>query len=265
MCRALPSQIRVLALIAALALIPGCNERKQLEKEAPALASADLTVDRIAIAGVVSDAPAISDSTASRERWSSLIGNHLGRERFGKLPIMSSSEVRAILGRDEYGLMLDRFKHDGECDAAQLADLHTLLEGKARFIVVGNIQDDRIEWSDSETEVVDEKTKKTTSRTKTMKTLRTTWVRLRFYDLADQQLVWDHLTIGQSVASKEHDMSDVIEHDEKEGFLGGLITSIANAAIKGDPKYPRTPSFESSLTSAYDNVGDYLKPKKKKK
>lgn len=264
MGRVLHNRIRIVALIAALVLVPGCNERKLLEKEAPELARADLTVDRIAIAGVVSDAPAISDSTASRERWSSLIGDHLGRERFGSLPIMSSSEVRATLGRDEYGLMLDRFKYDGECDAAQLADLHTLLEDKARFIVVGNIQDDRIEWSESETEVVDEKTKKTTSKTKTMKTSRTTWVRLRFYDLTDQQLVWDHLTIGQSVESKDHDMSDVIEHDPKEGFLGGLITSIANSAIKGDPKYPKTPTFESSLTSAYDNVGDYLKPKKKK-
>jgi hypothetical protein len=47
------NQIRILALIAALALVHGCKEREQLEKEAPALAHADLRVDCIAIAGVV--------------------------------------------------------------------------------------------------------------------------------------------------------------------------------------------------------------------
>ena len=35
------NQIRILALIAALALVHGCKERDQLEKEAPALARAD--------------------------------------------------------------------------------------------------------------------------------------------------------------------------------------------------------------------------------
>jgi hypothetical protein len=139
-----------------------------------------------------------------------------------------------------------------------------VLEGKARFIVFASIREDRVEWSESEVEVVDKKTKVVTSRTKTMKTSRITSVRLRFYDLNDQQLAWDHLTVGQSVASKEHDMSDVVEHDAKEGFLGGLITSMVNSAIKPDPKYPATPEFERSLANAFDNVGDYLKPSKKK-
>jgi hypothetical protein len=263
MGRAVLNQIRIVALIAALVLV-GCNERKLLEKEAPALARADLAIDRIAIAAVVSDVAAIGDDIESRENWSSLIGSHLGRERFGNLPILSSTEVRAILGGDEYGAMLDRFKDDGGCDSSQLAELHTLLEGKARFIVFGNIQEDRTEWSDSEVEVVDKETKKTTSKTKTMTTTRTTCVRLRFYDLNDQQLVWDHLSVGESVASKDHDMTDIVEHDPKEGFLGGLITSMVNSTIKPDPKYPATPEFHRSLTNAYDNVGDYLKPKKKK-
>jgi hypothetical protein len=97
-----------------------------------------------------------------------------------------------------------------------------------------------------------------------MTTSRTTSVRLRFYDLTDQQLAWDHLTVGQSVTRKEHDMSDVIEHDPKEGFLGGLLTSIANSAIKPDPKYPPTPRLETCLASAFDNVGLFLKTSKKK-
>jgi len=264
MGRALPTQIRILALIATLVLVHGCKEREQLEKEAPALARADLRVDRIAIAGVVSDVAALGDSAESRESWSVLIGNHLGRDRFGKLPIVSFSDVREILGRDDQSVMLDRFKDDGGCDEAALAELHTVFEGKARFIVFGNIQEDRIEWSESESEVVDKKTHKTTSKTKTMTTSRITSVRLRFYDLTDQQLAWDHLTVGQSSASKEHDMTDVIEHDPKEGFLGGLVTSIVNSAIKPDPKYPPTPQLDRSLANAFDNLGDYLKPSKKK-
>jgi len=262
--RAVPSQIRIIALVAALALTQGCNEREILEKEAPVLAKADLRKDRIAIAGVVSDAPTVGDSTASREQWAVLIWDHFGRERFGNLPIVPFSDLRATLGRDDYGLMLDRYKELGSCDDAVLAELHSIFEGKARFVVFGNILEDQIERSESESEVVDEKTKKVTSRTKTMKTTRVTTVRIRFYDLTDQQLVWDHLTIGQIDNSKDHDMSDVIEHSSKEGFLAGLLTSIANSAIKPDPKYPAAPDLEASLSTAFDNVGACLKPSKKK-
>lgn len=263
MGRPLPNQTRMLALIAALVFVHGCVERKILEKEAPALARADLRVDRIAVGGVVSDVPELGDSTESRAYWSFLIGNQLGRQRFGKLPIVTSSEVREILGRDDYGVMLDRFKGDGACDGAVLSGLHTALEGKARFVVFGNIQEDRIQWSESESEEVDEKNK-TTTKTKTMTTARIVSVRLRFYDLTDQQLAWDHLTVGQTSKSKKHDTSDVIEHDEKEGFLGGLVKSLVNSAIKPDPKYPETPLFEESLENAFYNVGAYLKPSKKK-
>jgi hypothetical protein len=263
MGRALPKKIRIIALIAALALVPACQEREQLEKEAPALARADLAVDRIAVAGVVSDVAALGDSDESRESWSFLIGKHLGHDRFGKLPIVSFSEVRAILGRDDYAVVLNRYKDAGLCDSTSLADLHTALEGKARFIVFGRIQQDQVDWSESESETEDEKNK-TKTRTRVMTTVRTATVRLRFYDLADRQLVWDHLSVGQSAARKEHDMSDVIEHEKGEGFLGGLVKSIANSAIKPDPKYPPTPAFEKSLANAFDDVGAFLKPKRKK-
>jgi hypothetical protein len=112
---------------------------------------------------------------------------------------------------------------------------------------------------------VDPKTKKVTSRTKKMTTIRTTTVRLRFYDLNDQQLVWDHVSVGEVTSSKEHDMTDVIEHSPKEGFWGGLLTSLANSAIKPEPGYPAAPGVDRSLGSAFDNVGSYLKPPKKKK
>jgi len=260
MGRSLPKHIRIFALIAALALVHGCKEREQLEKEAPTLARADLRVDRLAVAGVVSDVAALGDSAECRERWSLLIGNHLGRHRFGKLPIVSSYEVRAILGQDDYGVMLDRYKDEGGCDPVILADLHTVLEGKARFIVFGSIQEDRTEWSETEVENEELKTK-----TKTKTTSRIAEVRLRFYDLTDQQLAWDHVAVGQSSTSKEHDMSDVIEHGPDEGFLGGLITSLANSVIKPDPKYPPKPEFETSLANAFDSVGEYLKHKKEKK
>jgi hypothetical protein len=263
MGRTCPDRMRVLALIAALALVHGCKEREQLEKEAPALAHADLRVERVAIAGVVSDVPGLEESDERRDGWSTLIGDHLGRERFGRLPIVTYREVQATLGRDDHGGMLDRFRDEGACDEGVLATLNTVLGGKARFLVFGNIQRDRIDWSESETEVVDKKTKATT-KTRTMTTTRTTTVRLRFYDLTDQQLVWDHLTVGQSAARKEHDMSDVIEHSPDEGFLGSLVTSIVNSAIKPDPRYPPTPGLEKSLANAFDNVGAYLKPGKKK-
>ena len=259
MGRALPL-FRILGLIAALALVTGCQERKRLEKEAPALAQADLTIDRIAIAGVVSDIPTLGDTDESREFWSELLGRRLARERFGKLPIMSSNEVRAILGPDDYGLMLDRFHDEGGCDPAILADLRLVLDGDARFLVFASIEEDEVVRSDSEVEEVDPKTKITTSRTKTMTTTRTTTVRLRVYDLSDQQLAWDHVTVGVTAASKQHDMTDIVEHSPDEGFFGGLITSIVNSALKPDPAYPGAPELDTSLGNAFDNVGDYLKP-----
>jgi len=257
MGRTRPGHFRIFALIAALTLVHACQEREQLEKEAPVLARANFKVDRIAVAGVISDVAALGDSAASREIWSLQIGAHLGRDRFGKLPIVSCSEVRAILGPDDYGVMLDRYKDDGQCDSVILADLHTALAGKARFIVFGSIQDDHTERSEKESE--DEKAK---TKSKTMTTSRTSSVRLRFYDLSDQRLVWDHLTVGQSSISKEHDMTDVIKHSRKEGFLGGLLTSVANSAMKPDPTHPPTPGLEKSLANAFDNVGEYLKPRK---
>ena len=69
MGRAAPKLIRITVLIAALVLAQGCKEREQLEKEAPALAKADLKKERLAIAGVVSDAPTVVDSAAARESW----------------------------------------------------------------------------------------------------------------------------------------------------------------------------------------------------
>jgi len=264
MGRAVHSPLRIMAMIAALALAQGCQEREQLAKEAPALAKADLRKERIAIAGVVSDAPTVGDSTASRESWAVLIGDHFGRERFGKLPIVAVGELRTVLGREDYHLMLDRYRELGSCDDAVLAELHSIFEGKARFVVFGNILEDRIEKSESESEIVDDKTKKVTSRTKTMKTTRVTTVRIRFYDLSDQQLAWDHLWVGESFNSKDHDMTDFIEHNSKEGFLAGLLTSIANSAIKPDPKHPAAPALEECLSNAFDNVGAYLKPGKKK-
>lgn len=264
MRRSLSNPIRILALIAALALVHGCKERERFEKEAPALAHADLRVDRIAIAGVVSDMDALGDSAEIRLSRSLLLGDRLGRDRFGKLPIVSYAEVRAILGQEDHDVLLDRFKRDGACDRAILADLHAIFEGKARFIVFGNIQEDGIEHSESESETFDKKTKKTTSKIKKMTTSRTTSVRLQFYDLSDQQLAWDHLAVGQSSKSKDHDMMDVIEHDSNESFLGGLVTSLANSVIKPDPRYPATPELEKSLANAFDDVGTYIKPPKKK-
>jgi len=264
MGRALPRPIRILAVIAALALVQGCREKAQLEKEAPALAHADLKIDRIAIIGVVSDVAALGDRAESRESWSLVIGDRLGRDRFGKLPIVSYREVREILGRDDYGIMLDRFKDYGGCDDGTLAQLHAALEGKARFIVFGNIQKDRTWWSESEKEVVDEKTKKTTSKTKTATTTRSTLVRLRFYDLTDSKLAWDHLTIGESSRSKAKDITDVIDHDPNESFLGSLVTSAVNSTLKPDPKHPPAPELERCLANAIDFVGVYLKPSKRK-
>ena len=263
MGRRLHDLIPTFALIAVLVLAHGCKEKEQLEHEAPALAHANLKEDRIAIAGVVSGVPALGDSDECRASRSLMMGDHLGLKRFGKLPIVSYSEVQAILGADQHGVMLDRFKEDGVCDGDVLVVLKTALEGKARFLVFANIQDDQIEYSDSESEVEDKKAK-TTTKTKTMTTSRTTAVRLCFYDLADQTLAWDHMTFGQSANSKDHDMSDVIQHDPHEGFLGGLVTSIANSVIKGDPRYPAAPRVETCLANAFDNTGVYLKPGKKK-
>src|SRR5262249_29115550 len=130
--------------------------------------------------------------------------------------------------------------------------------------VFGNILGDEVDRSDSESEVVDKKTKKTTSKTKTMSTSRTTTVRLRFYDLTDGTVAWDHVEIGQSTKSKEHDMTDIVDHDPKEGSLGGPLTSLVNSSLKPDPEYPAAPGVESSLGTAFDNVGIYLKPSKKK-
>ena len=264
MGRGLPP-IRILGLLAALVLVPGCQERELLEKEAPALAHADLTIDRIAIAGVVSDTPTLRDTAEIRESWSLLFGNRLARDRFGKLPIVSSNEVRAILGPDDYSLMLDRFKDEGGCAEAILADLSLVLDGRARFIAFANIQEDQVVWSDSEVEQVDANTKVTTSKIKTMTSTRTTTVRLRFYDLSDRQLAWDHVTVGAAVSRKEHDMTDIVEHDPKEGFFGGLITSVVNSILKPDPAYPGAPGLDRSLGNAFDNVGNYIKPSKKKK
>jgi len=254
---------RILALVAVLVLVQGWGRKGQRGREAPALAPADPRGDGLAIGGVVSDLAAFGDPTDSRAHWSSLLGDQLGRDKFGKLPILSYGEMGAILGPDDQAALIDYFKEDGECDHDILAELQTALEGRARFVVFGNIESDQVDRAEKESEVVDE-SGKTTSRTKTMTTSRTTSVRLRFYDLTDLQLVWDHLAVGQSVTSNANDMSDVIEHNPKEGFLGGLITSIANSAIKPEPDFPPAPTFEMSLANAFDNVGTYLKPSKKK-
>lgn len=264
MGRAARNRIRIVALVTTILLVPSCREREQLAKEAPALAKADLKKERIAIAGVVSDAPTVGDSTASRERWATLIGDHFGRERFGKLPIVPAGELRAVLGRDDYHLMLDRYAELGECDEAVLAELRSIFEGKARFVVFGNLLEDRIEKSESESEVVDEKTKKVTNRTRTMTTKRITKVRVRFYDLADGQLAWDHLTVGESSNDQDHDMTDVIGTSSNDSFLASLLKGVANGVIKPNPKHPVEPDLEASLSNAFDNVGAFLKPGKKK-
>jgi len=259
MGRSLPKQVGVFALISVLALGLACKEKEQLEREAPALARADLKVDRIAVAGVVSHVPALTDSAECRERWSLLLGNEFGRYRFGKLPIVSYSEVGTILGQGDHAMLLDRYRDEGGCDSLILAELHMALEDKARFIVFGSIQQDQTDRTESEVE--NETTK---SKTRTMKTTRIVEVRLRFYDLANEQLAWDYVTVGQASESKDHDMSDIVEHGKDEGFFGGLLTSVVNSILKPDPKFPPAPELEEPLVVAFDNVGVFLKPKKKK-
>ena len=88
-------------------------------------------------------------------------------------------------------------------------------------------------------------------------------MRLRFYDLSDERLAWDYLSVGQSVKSKDHDMTDVVEHGSNESFLGGLVTSVVNSAIKGDPKYPAAPDLEASLVNAFEMSGSISSRSKK--
>ena len=263
MHRPLANHRRLLVLVAALCLACGCRERDQLEKEAPVLAHANLMVDRIAIGGVVSTVPNLPDSAENRDEWSAMFGGQLGRGRFGTLPIVPSRDVLPLLGRVEYDRMLDRFKSLGVCDSAALGQLQIALEGKARFVVFGKIEEDRTDWGQTEEETENKETK-TTTKTRTLTTTRTVLVRLRFYDLSTGQMAWDHLTGGQLVESKSHDMSDFVPHDKKESFIGGMVKSIVNSAIKPDPDYPSPPTFRRCLATAFDNVGEYLKVEKKK-
>ena len=247
--------IRLLALIAALALVPSC---RNLEKQAPAIAHADLRVDRLAVGGVVSDVPSLGDSAEIREHWSRVVGGHLGWSKFGSLPIVSSGEVRALLGPEAYDAMIDRYGTDGNCDGATLDHLHEALEGRARFVVFARILEDDI--SNSETESEDPNLKTTTKRKTTS---RMSWVRLHVYDLADQKLAWNHRTFGYSSVSKSHDMTDVLKHDPKEGVLSGIAKSIVNSELKPEPGYPPAPSLDETLGKAIDNVGNLLKPRSK--
>ena len=263
MRRPLANYCPLLVLVAALCLACGCRERDQLEKEAPVLAHANLKVDRIAIGGVVSTIPNLPDSAQNRDSWSAMIGGQLGRGRFGTLPIVPSRDVLPLLGRADYDRMLDHFKSLGVCDSAALGQLQTALEGKARFVVFGKIEQDKTDWEQSEVET-ENKEAKTTTKIRTLTTTRTVLVRLRFYDLSTGQMAWDHLTGGQLVESKSHDMSDFVPRDKKESFVGSVIKSIVNSAIKPDPDYPSSPTFERCLATAFDNVGEYLKVEKKK-
>jgi hypothetical protein len=246
--------IRLLALIAALALLQGC---RNLEKKAPAIAHADLRVDRLAVGGVVSDVPSLGDSAES-QHWSRLVGERLGQSKFGGLPIVSSSEVRALLGPEAYDVMIDRYGTDSQCDGVTLDHLHKALEGRARFVVFVRILEDDISKSETESEEPILKTK-----TKRMTTSRTSWVRLHVYDLADQKLAWNHRTFGYSSVSESHDMTDVFKHDPKEGVLSGIAKSIANSELKPEPGYPTAPSLDETLGKAIDNVANLLKPRNK--
>ena len=255
MGRAAPRLVRILALLAALALVPGC--KGELEKHAPALARANFNVDRIAVAGVVSNQRSLKDPPESRERWSVVVGEHLGREKFGSYPIVSSAEVRALLGSERYGAMLDRFKADGQCEQETLAELHRALEGKARFVLFTSIYFDDVMEGESEREDPVLKTK-----TKTKSSTRTSWVRLHVYDLANHQLAWNHRDLGIASSSESRDITDVIKHDSEEGLLSGLGKSIVNSTVKPDPKTPTAPELDITLGKAIDRAGKHLRPRR---
>jgi hypothetical protein len=152
--------------------------------------------------------------------------------------------------------MLDAFQHDGRCDTTILADLSTVLEGKARFIVFGRIEQNQTEQTTSEN---DEK------KTKTYSTTRTVSVRLHFYDLSDRSLAWDHLTNGASSTQNVYDNSDVLEEKATDGILATLGKAVVNSMAKPEMSYPAPPGIDACVGNAFDNVGDYLKPPKKKK
>ena len=256
MRRVEPRKLVMLAL-AALALVGGCKDNHdRLAEEAPALARADLKVERIAVAGMVSTDPGLEDSEANRENWSYLLGNQLGRERFGKLPIVDYREVRTAIGSDDWGTMLDAFQHDGRCDTTILADLGAALEGKARFILFGRIEQNKTEQSTSDN---------FEKKTKIYSTTRTVAVRLHFYDLSDRSLAWDHLAHGSSSTQNEYDNSDLLEDKEGDKFLTTLTKAVVNEIAKPEMTYPASPGIDPCVGNAFDNVGDYLKPPKKKK
>jgi hypothetical protein len=234
--------------------VVGCREK--LEEESPALAHANLRVDRLGVGGVVSDVPAIADTVPDREYWADLMANHFGRERFGRLPVVSFRELRSITGDEGYDELLWGYKQNGGCDSSTLAELDSTVMGKVRFLVFGRIQEDRVRQDKNE----DEKKK-----TLTYETGRITSVRLQFYDLKQRRVVWDYVAHGYANAGQDYDNSDLFKHTAGEGVLGGVAKSLLNAAAKPDGQYPAAPSLDASLSNAFDDVGEHLKERKKKK
>ena len=255
MDRAVRRLVRIIALLASLALVPGC--KGQLEKHAPALARANFNVERIAVAGVVSNQGSLKDPPESRERWSVLVAEHLGQERFGSYPIVSSAEVQTLLGSERYGAMLDRFKADGQCEQQSLAELQRALEGKARFVLFMSILSDGVMEGEAEVEDAVLKTK-----TKTKSSTRTSWVRLHVYDLTNQQLAWNHRDFGVASSRESRDITDVIKHNSEEGILSALGKSIVNSTLKPDPKMPTAPALDITLGKAIDRVGKHMRPRR---
>lgn len=246
---------RLLAVLLALPLAAGCRN-KEFERNAPELARANLRQDRIAVAGVVSDAPDLPDTTGARERWSDLLLNQLTRERFGRLPVTSHRELRAALGEEEYQALLDSYRGDGACGPAWLDRLKMALGNDARFVVFGRIQEHRITNSRS-----NDKEKKT----ETFGTTRHIRVRLQFYDLTTGRLAWDHIAYGVATANQDFDDSDLLEGKPGDSILGSIAKAVVNAAAKPDMTYPGPPDLDATIANAFDDVGNYLGESQKRR
>jgi hypothetical protein len=183
----------------------------------------------------------------NRDAQSTMFENMMISER-GDLAVVTAGRVRSLLGDGNHATMLDEFETRGELDYGFLTLVGGVLQGRARFLILGRIEESNISRDESD----DKLTTKLEVR-----------AGFHVYDLEAKQVVWSgdiENSASTNLAKEGSESND--SSDDSSGdsgfwaFMGGLVGSLLGGA--GEAEYPPPPDMSAVLPKIFDRLCEGL-------
>jgi hypothetical protein len=229
------------------------------EAEVKSLSYADLVSGGVALGGVTT---MIGDSISRRDNRFSMTDVVLTsfRARRGDLVLDGTDRVRAALGEEAYGSMLDHFERTAQLDPQSRLALAADSLGFDRYLMLARVEETDVDCDHEKAPPEENPVYSHTLETEEMEIVtvdRKVTVRFRIFDLRNGTLVWD------TRHSKKVSIRDKVPKETRI-FKGGSIAGMLEGTLSNHPGDPPAPPVTSVLSKVAEKFAKKLPQKKKK-